>query len=254
MNDYKATFEARGHDYNEAGRLCPGAREAERSALLNRAKLQPGLSILDLPAGGGYVADGVRERLGTSDGVVCVEPSPRFGESLRQHYQARHEPIDETGLPSASFDRILSLAGLHHLPERTDVYREWARLLKPGGQIVVADVAAGSGAAAFLNEFVDQFTPGGHCGYFIAEQEFTAGLEAQGLRVLEDQLLDVPWRFPDRRTLGEFCWKLFSCRDASPERVADGLAEFVGIHQEADNEMLLHWQLRYAVAIDQPQH
>ncbi len=49
---YEDIFDARGHLYNEAVSQCPGAREAERAALLDRLDARLGQVIGDAPAGG----------------------------------------------------------------------------------------------------------------------------------------------------------------------------------------------------------
>lgn len=247
MTDYKTTFDARGHDYNAACDRCPEARESERNAVLDRADLRTGLRVLDLPAGGGYLTDGIRERLGGNRGIVCVEPSRRFGERLRPHCETHHSPIDNTRLADESFDRILSLAGLHHIPDRTSVYREWRRLLSPSGRIVVADVAIDTQTGDFLNEFVDANTQGGHKGIFISPTEFEEQFSALNLRVTENHLIDVPWHFRSREVMGEFCWRLFSCQRTSPQQVAEALDDYVGVHPATDG-IALRWQLRLAVA------
>ena len=246
-DDYVLSFDRRGHDYNLAGEICPMAREAERAALLERARLDRAQRLVDVPAGGGYVAHGVRARLAGDAEIICIEPSRRFGAGLRDAFTVYHEPMHAVSLPDASVDLVLSLAGLHHLSDRQAVFDEWARILRPGGQVVVADVADATPPAEFLNGFVDRFTPGGHAGRFLGETEFTTGLTASGLEVSEDVLEQVPWRFPDIDLLGRFCWQLFSCRLTTPAEVARGLADVIGI-TNTDDGVQLNWQLQYAVA------
>jgi SAM-dependent methyltransferase len=47
-------------------------------------------------------------------------------------------------LQGASFDRIFCIGVLHHLPERAPVWREIARVLRPGGRLVLGVYAPGS--------------------------------------------------------------------------------------------------------------
>lgn len=248
MDDYQQVFDARGHLYNDAMSESPGARDQERATLLALAHLAPGQRIMDAPAGGGFVADGVQALTGGQAGLVCVEPSRRFSAPIGDRYPVLNCPLQAVPLADASFDVILSLAGLHHIGDRTPVYREWARLLAPGGQLVVADVASGTGTARFLNGFVDRHTPGGHRGVFIGDQEFSQGLADAGLRVASDQLLDVPWRFADRAALGRFCRTLFGTTGASAEEVAAALEQDVGVDVPTGGGLRLRWQLRYALA------
>ncbi len=246
--DYRKTFDSRGHDYNKAGTICPTARRAEINALLDRAVLKTGQVVLDVPAGGGVIADGVHARTDGCVEIICVEPSTRFGEAISGPYRVLHDEMHTVALPEASVDVILSLAGLHHVADREPVYTEWNRLLKPEGQLVVADVASRSPTGAFLNEFVDRFTPGGHKGVFIEENEFQDGLGAAGLIVSDCRLEDVPWRFPDRETMSLFCWTLFSVKKATPDQVAKSLRDYVGLAKTKNGGIQVNWQLRYAIA------
>ncbi|MDG1390354.1 MAG: hypothetical protein P8P79_18095 [Halioglobus sp.] len=52
-------FDFRGAHYNRACRDYPIARLLERTALLSRLDLSDKTSFCDVPAGGGYLADGV---------------------------------------------------------------------------------------------------------------------------------------------------------------------------------------------------
>ena len=248
MNDYQQVFDARGHLYNDAMSESPGARERERAALLALVNLRPGLHIMDAPAGGGFVADGAQALTGGRAAILCVEPSRRFSAPIGARFPVLNCPLHAVPLPDASIDVILSLAGLHHIGERWRIFREWARLLRPGGQLAVADVAKETGTARFLNGFVATHTPGGHDGQFISEDEFSTGLTEAGLRVATDRLENVPWQFADRTALGRFCHTLFGTTGASTAEVAAALEHDVGVDEQADGGLLLRWQLRYALA------
>ncbi len=249
MNDYKETFDARGQEYNAAHSICPRAREFERLAILRRLSCEPGNTIIDAPAGGGYVADGLVAKYGGSVEIICVEPSANFAKPLRGHYRTLINSLDQVALPDNSVDGIVSLAGLHHIHVRRPVYHEWLRLLKPGGRVVVGDVSAGTGTGEFLNTFVNQHTPGGHEGIFIEEEEFRSQLADTGFNVCEERLDDVPWQFPDQDTMGRFCKKLFSIVTADTAETVAALKEYVGFSVGPEKTIQLAWQLRYAVAI-----
>jgi ubiquinone/menaquinone biosynthesis C-methylase UbiE len=44
------------------------------------------------------------------------------------------------GLPSAAFDLVMSNSTLHHIPDPAELLREIARLVKPGGAVIVRDL------------------------------------------------------------------------------------------------------------------
>ena len=167
---YTRIFEVRGGSYNAAHALVPDARDTERALLLERLDLRPGLAVLDVPAGGGYVADGLRARVGDLS-LVCVEPAAAFAAGLDRAHRRVRGALERLPFADACFDRVASLAGTHHLESRLAFFRECRRVLRRGGRFAVADAAADTPVARFLNGPVDRFTTTGHDGRFFADGE-----------------------------------------------------------------------------------
>ena len=247
LDTYEEIFNARGHLYNEATTSSPAAREAERAALITRMDLASGQTICDLPAGGGYLADGIYRAFGEEIRIICVEPAERFGAAIHPAFQVIHQPLDSLPLPDASLDRIGSLAGLHHVPDRIACYREWHRVLRPGGKVVIADVQEGSGPAGFLNEFVHQHSPGGHVGKFFKPGDFTTDLEKAGFTEVREELVDVSWRFGNTEEMIRFCKILFAVEWADHDQVRAAIRRYLGFREDR-GATFMNWSLRYAVA------
>lgn len=245
--NYEEIFEARGHLYNEAGSRCPQARERERGALLDLLAPCAGEVICDAPAGGGYVADGIRARLGDQVRVICVEPARRFASAINPVFEIRHDAMDALTLGDASIDAVASLAGLHHFADKRPVFREWGRVVRPGGRVAAADVQAETDVAAFLNTFVDAWTPGGHDGIFLQPGELSESLAAAGFEPVSEELLQVPWEFPDEATMAMFCRTLFGLTKATVEQVHAGMKDYLHVEGTATGVRFL-WRLRYALA------
>ena len=244
-DDYTEIFNARGHLYNEAGSSCPDARENERAALLDLIGDCDGKRVVDVPAGGGYVADGIRKRCGDSARVVCVEPAVRFAASIDPGFEIRHDPLAELSLDSESVDAVASLAGLHHMDEFGAIFTEWKRVLRPRGVLAVADVMNGTGPAAFLNEFVDAHTPGGHDGRFFEQGDLIRLLAGCGFEDASERLIEVPWCFPDVGTMVRFSRTLFATSGADDEQVLAGIERYLGWKTTARG-VEMNWCLVYA--------
>jgi ubiquinone/menaquinone biosynthesis C-methylase UbiE len=245
--NYEEIFEARGHLYNEAGSRCPQARVRERAALLDLLQAKPGEVICDAPAGGGYVADGIRARLGDRARVICVEPARRFASAISPVFEIRHDAMDALTFEDASIDAVASLAGLHHFADKLPVFREWGRVVRPGGRVAVADVQADTDVAAFLNTFVDAWTPGGHDGIFLRPGELSASLASVEFEPVAEELREVPWEFSDEPTMAMFCRTLFGLTKATVEQVHVGMKDYLRVETTATGVRFL-WRLRYALA------
>lgn len=244
MKTYTETFEQRGRSYNNAMAEFPHARDQELAELLNRLSPLPGETILDAPAGGGYVAD----RLKTQGAeVVCVEPSSEFASPLEANHTTIISPIWDMHLQDQSVDKVASLAGLHHLSsvERRGFFNEAWRVLRPGGQIVVADVRTGSAAAAFLNGPVDRWTETGHRGVFFALGELRNHLvQAKFLNTFETEER-VTWQCPDLPSLARFVHQLFGMVRLPTSDVMRLIVHHLEAY-ESPGGAYMPWSLTYA--------
>ena len=148
-----------------------------------------------------------------------------------------------TPLRSASFHRVISLAGVHHLADQTAFYREVFRLLKPGGIFALADVTDGSRVARFLNGFVDAHSSLGHKGMFL-KASTGAELEAAGFEVIAQQSIAYGWIFDSSEDMGVFCQRLFGVDRASRDEVLQGIARSVG-YRSTQTGCLMDWELDF---------
>jgi len=106
------------------------------------ARRCPGKTVLDYCCGDGETAlfaaaSGAREARGIDISPVSVETATRKARERGFSQSAVFEVMDAEGTtyPSARFDLIVVGGVLHHL-DLDKAYRELARLLKPGGEVL----------------------------------------------------------------------------------------------------------------------
>lgn len=244
--NYTEIFNQRGKSYEQAMRKYPLARIQEFTNIVQLADLEHGLTVCDVPSGGGYLKDFMQH----NTHLISIDTSKIFFELLNQDEQSQiiHCPnLAEIPLSSNSVDRIISLAGLHHVESRLNFYQEAYRLLKNNGLFCIADVKTGSGVADFLNIFVDRYSTTGHQGDFltITDQQY---LEKAGFQVTFSDVMQYHWSFDSIEDMTSYCRQLFGMDKAKDEEVLQGIETYLG-YQLIENKCYMNWELLFLKAI-----
>jgi len=123
-----------------------GREIRQRAASL--ARLQPGDQVLDVGCGTGTLALDVQRGVGSTGRVVGIDPGQEQIARARAKAARRDVPIEfqigvieQLAFPDQTFDVVLSTLMMHHLPAslKAQGLAEIARVLKPGGRLVIAD-------------------------------------------------------------------------------------------------------------------
>lgn len=104
--------------------------------------IRPGQSVLDLGCGNGRVADAVNEIKATYTGMDVSPALIARAQQLRPQNTFAVGSMLHTGYDDASFDHVLLIASLHHVPShelRKAALAEAARVLRPGGTILMTN-------------------------------------------------------------------------------------------------------------------
>jgi demethylmenaquinone methyltransferase/2-methoxy-6-polyprenyl-1,4-benzoquinol methylase len=141
-------FDRTAHDYDRVERLMSfGTGSWYRRQALLRAGLRPGMQMLDVAIGTGLVAREAIALLGDPGAVTGLDPSPGMMQGLRDALGIRLVQARAERLPLAdgSFDFLSMGFALRHVADLSAVFREYRRVLRPGGTLCVLELTQPAG-------------------------------------------------------------------------------------------------------------
>jgi SAM-dependent methyltransferase len=153
------------------------------------ASLKPGETVLDLGSGAGFDCFLAARAVGPGGRVIGVDMTPDMVERARRAARAggydnvefRLGEIEALPVADSSVDVVISNCVLNLSPHRERVFGEIARVLKPGGRVMISDLISPLSTPDYLLESEEALV-----GCLPVQQdEYLEGLRKAGLQNVE---------------------------------------------------------------------
>ena len=160
------------------------------------SEVKEGETVVDLGSGAGLDLLLAAQRVGPRGRVIGIdmtdemiaEAERNIAKSGHRHVEVRKGIIEDLPVEDAATDWVISNCVINLSPEKSRVFAEIARVLRPGGKLSVTDIVA--------EDLPDEIRASSHLysscvSGAISEADYISGLEAAGLEGVETEELLV---------------------------------------------------------------
>lgn len=151
------------------------------------AALRAGEVVLDLGSGGGFDVFIAGKKVGPTGRVIGVDMTPEMLAKARRNAAAYRQQsgldnvefrlgeIEHLPVADASVDAVISNCVINLSPDKPQVWREIARVLRPGGRVAVSDLALLKPLPPAVTEMVEALVGCVAGAVLVSETERMAG-------------------------------------------------------------------------------
>ena len=170
--------------------------------------VQPGETVLDIGSGGGIDCFDASRRVGPTGSVIGIDMTDEMLSMARGHAPTvaanlgypksnvdfRKGFADAMPVDANTVDLIVSNCVINLAPDKSKVFSEMYRVLKPGGRFTVSDIVADQPVPKYLIHDKEKW---GDClSGALTLSEYWSGLRNAGFQAIH-QVTFIPWRVID---------------------------------------------------------
>ena len=200
-----------GYDHQELGKFIPEAVLKVSYGCgtpVGLSTVQPGEVVLDIGSGGGIDCFEASRRVGQTGKVIGIDMTDEMLALARTHAPTvaanlgypssnvdfRKGMADAMPVDANSVDLVISNCVINLAPDKSKVFQEMFRVVRPGGRFTISDIVADQPIPNYL---IHDARKWGDClSGALTIQAYWEGLRKAGFRGLH-QVTVIPWRVID---------------------------------------------------------
>jgi arsenite methyltransferase len=158
-------------------------------APIGHLALKKGETVVDLGSGGGLDALLAAREVGPGGRVIGIDMTPDMLARARRaaadhpNVEFREGRLEALPVDDASVDAVTSNCVINLVPDKARVFKEVARVLRPGGRMVVSDIILTRPLPAALADDLTVYV--GCLAGALTREEYTDAIRAAGLTDIE---------------------------------------------------------------------
>lgn len=175
------------------------------------ASLREGERVLDLGSGGGFDCFLAASRVGSQGRVIGVDMTPEMMERARENarkgsydnVEFRLGEIENLPVADNSVDIVISNCVINLSPDKRRVFEEAFRVLKPGGRLMISDIALLRELPDFIKNSASAYV--GCLAGAVMKEEYLAVIRTAGfedVRVVEETFFPIDYMANDPTVKG----------------------------------------------------